>query len=93
MVLFTPITTLILEGVKLSELLSPTPKGRVTWAVPGWVDVEVVVAELVVALLDVWDVVDEEEMVEVARVVEIDVDADELVDALDPVDDDAEVLV
>jgi hypothetical protein len=32
-------------------------------------------------------------MVEVARVVEIDVDADELVDARDPVDDDVEVLV
>jgi hypothetical protein len=63
---------LILEGVKLIELLSPTPKGRITWAVPGWVDVEDVAAELVVVLLDAWVVVNEEDVVEVVKVVEVD---------------------
>src|SRR5882762_9985553 len=88
MVLFTPITTLILEGVKLSELLSPTPRGRTTWAVRGWVDEEVVVEEMAV-LLEVWDVVDEEEVV----VEEEDADALELVDALDSVGEEVEVTV
>jgi hypothetical protein len=93
--------TLILEGVKLSEVLSPTPRGRITWNVPGWVDVEVV-EELVTVVLDVRVVVDEEDVVEV-RVVDVDgedvvvegVDADvlEVIEARDPAEEDVEVLV
>ena len=58
MVLFTPITTVTLEGVKLSDLLFPTSRGSTIWTVPGWVEeelVEVVVAEE----LDVWLLVEE----------------------------------
>jgi hypothetical protein len=78
MVLFTPITTLILDGVKLMELLSPTPRGRITWTVPGWVEAEVVV-EVEVVVLDVWAVEDDEGAVE-----EVEVDEDEApVDILD----------
>jgi len=51
MVLLTPMTTLIFEGVKLSELLSPTPNGRTTWTVPGSVDVEVVLVDEVDVVL------------------------------------------
>jgi len=55
--LFTPITTVIFEGVKLSDSLFPTSSGSTTWTVPGWVDeelVDVVVEEE----LDVWLFVD-----------------------------------
>jgi hypothetical protein len=54
--LFTPITTVTFEGVKLSDSLLPTSWGSTIWTVPGWVEVEEVVAvvvdeELVVSLL------------------------------------------
>ena len=60
--MLTPITTLIREGVKLSELLSPTPSGSTTWTVPAWDDVE-----LVLVVVDVVVLV-EERVVEVVMV-------------------------
>jgi predicted membrane GTPase involved in stress response len=74
------------------ELLSPAPKGRITWEVPGWVDVEVVVEEVLVVLVVVDEdavvdfVVDDEEGVVVAIEVE-------LVKVLVVEEVDAEVLV
>lgn len=41
-VLFTPITTVILEGAKFSDSLFPTSRGSTIWTVPGWVEVELV---------------------------------------------------
>jgi hypothetical protein len=87
---------LILEGVKLSEMLSPTPKGRTTWTVPGWVDVEVAAEEVEVAVLDVRVVVDDEvvvEVVELDKVEEVVVVLDvELAKALVVEEVEAEVL-
>ncbi len=67
MVLFTPITTVTFAGVKLSDSLFPTSTGRTIWTVPGWVEVVVVVVEMVL----VEEVV--AELVELLEVVLVDV--------------------
>jgi hypothetical protein len=91
------MTTLIREGVKLIELLSPTPRGRITWTVPGWDEAEVVAEEVEVVVLDVRVVVDDEGVVAVVEVVKVDEEGVvvldvELVKALVVEEVEAEVL-
>jgi hypothetical protein len=91
MVLFTPTTTLILEGVKFSDALSPTPRGRRTWTVPGWVDVELVLV-VVVDVLEVLVVVVVEERVFVEEV-DVVVEVLEVVEVVGVVAVDLRVVV
>jgi hypothetical protein len=51
MVLFTPTTTVMLTGAKLSCMLSPTPEGIVTIVVELLAEDDAVVDELVVVVL------------------------------------------
>ena len=75
MVLFTPITTVIFEGVKLRDSLFPTSCGRMIWTVPDCVEVELVVVVVEDALVDDLLLEEDERLLDVVVVDVVLVDA------------------